>query len=170
MQKEVKQDPRHKLNLFNPVHFCAVGFGSGLITPAPGTWGSLVATILGGVLLQFISPILFLFLTALCFIIGCYLCQKTADDMEVHDHGSIVWDEFVGIFIVLAFLPIVNVLWCAIGFLVFRFFDIWKPFPIRYFDRKLTNGFGIMIDDVLAAIYSIIAIHLCLYVVMESLI
>lgn len=158
--QETKQDPRQKINLLNPIHFCAVGFGSGLISPAPGTWGSFVATILGGILLQFISPIFFLLLTALCFVVGCYLCQKTADDMEVHDHGSIVWDEFVGIFIVLALLPVVNVLWCTIGFLIFRFFDIWKPYPIRYFDHKLKNGFGIMIDDVIAAIYSVLLISI----------
>ena len=97
-------------------------------------------------------------LTALCFVLGCYLCQKTADGMGVHDHGSIVWDEFVGVFIVLAAIPTLSLPWIAIAFVLFRFFDILKPYPIRYFDQKLESGFGIMVDDVLAAVYAVIVI------------
>ena len=92
------------------------------------------------------------------FALGCYLCQKTADDMGVHDHGSIVWDEFVGVFIVLAAIPSSSLPWIVIAFVLFRFFDILKPYPIRYFDQKLESGFGIMVDDVLAAIYAVIVI------------
>ena len=88
----------------------------------------------------------------------CYLCQKTADDMGVHDHGSIVWDEFVGVFIVLAAIPTLSLPWIVIAFVLFRFFDILKPYPIRYFDQKLESGFGIMVDDVLAAVYAVIVI------------
>lgn len=83
---------------------------------------------------------------------------KTADDMGVHDHGSIVWDEFVGVFIVLAAIPTLSFPWIVIAFVLFRFFDILKPYPIRYFDQKLESGFGIMVDDVLAAIYAVIVI------------
>ncbi|KAA6210022.1 phosphatidylglycerophosphatase A family protein [Avibacterium paragallinarum] len=162
-EKTQTRDPRHRLRLTNPVHLLAVGLGSGLLRLAPGTWGSLAATLLGGLLLQGISQNLFLFLTALCFIAGCWICQKTAEDMGVHDHGAIVWDEFVGIFMVLSVLPEVNWLWCSLGFVIFRVFDILKPYPIRYFDRKLESGFGIMIDDVLAAIYSIIVIKGIVY-------
>ncbi|VEB24002.1 phosphatidylglycerophosphatase A [Avibacterium volantium] len=167
MQNTVQQDPRNRLSLTNPVHLLAVGFGSGLLRPAPGTWGSLAATLIGAALLQIMPLKIFLFFTALCFVAGCFICQKTADDMGVHDHGAIVWDEFVGIFIVLGFLPEVNWLLCITGFVVFRFFDILKPYPIRYFDRKLKSGFGIMIDDVLAAIYSIITIYLLFYILLE---
>ena len=78
--------------------------------------------------------------------------------MGVHDHGSIVWDEFVGVFIVLASIPTLSFPWIAIAFVLFRFFDILKPYPIRYFDQKLESGFGIMVDDVLAAIYAVIVI------------
>ncbi|MDO4431047.1 MAG: phosphatidylglycerophosphatase A [Lonepinella koalarum] len=153
-------DPLKKLNLLNPIHFLAVGLGSGLLRPAPGTWGSLVGMFLGIGLLQVLSFNSFLVLTALSFLLGCYLCQKTADDMGVHDHGSIVWDEFVGVWIVLLAMPELSWFWAIAVFATFRFFDILKPYPIRYFDEKLESGFGIMLDDVLAAIYAVMVIFL----------
>ena len=145
----------NSIRLTNPVHLLAVGFGSGLIHPAPGSWGSLAGLLLGMIWLQFFSVKTLVILTALCFVLGCYLCQKTAADMGVHDHGSIVWDEFVGIWLVLCAVPEINWIWFILAFLSFRFFDILKPYPIKYWDQKLENGFGIMIDDVLAALYSI---------------
>ena len=147
-----------RISLKNPVHLLAVGFGSGLLRPAPGTWGSLAGTVLGTLLLVLFGTEIFLVLTALCFVLGCYLCKKTADDMGIHDHDSIVWDEFVGVFIVLAAVPNLSWQWVLAAFVLFRFFDILKPFPIRYFDEKLESGFGIMIDDVLAAIYAVIVV------------
>lgn len=154
----MKDSPLQRVSLTNPVHFLALGFGSGLMRSAPGTWGSLVGLVLGWLLLQYLSPIIFFILTALCFALGCYLCQKTADDMGVHDHGAIVWDEIVGVFLVLLALPELSLFWCVGAFLAFRFFDILKPFPIRYFDHKIESGFGIMLDDVLAAIYAILVL------------
>ena len=153
-----ENNPLKKISLLNPVHLLAVGFGSGLIHPAPGTWGSLAGTFIGVILLALLGTKTFLILTALCFALGCYLCQKTADDMGVHDHGSIVWDEFVGVFIVLAAVPELSWQWVVTAFVLFRFFDILKPYPIRYFDEKLESGFGIMVDDVLAAIYAVIVV------------
>jgi len=144
-----ENNPLKKISLLNPIHLLAVGFGSGLIHPAPGTWGSLAKT--------------FLIFTALCFLLGCYLCQKTTADMGVHDHGSIVWDEFVGVFIVLASIPSLSWQWILTAFALFRFFDILKPFPIRYFDERLESGFGIMVDDVLAAIYAVIVVFAIQY-------
>ncbi|WP_273384465.1 phosphatidylglycerophosphatase A [Actinobacillus porcinus] len=152
------ENPLSRIRLKNPIHFLAVGLGSGLIRPAPGTWGSLAGLIIGVLLLPIMGNISFVILTALSFALGCYLCQKTADDMGVHDHGSIVWDEFVGVWICLLFVPEINWYWSFIAFVVFRFFDILKPYPIKIFDEKLENGFGIMIDDVLAAIYGAIVI------------
>lgn len=154
----MKDSPLQRVSLTNPVHFLALGFGSGLMRSAPGTWGSLVGLALGWLLLQYLSPIIFFILTALCFALGCYLCQKTADDMGMHDHGAIVWDEIVGVFLVLLALPELSLFWCVGAFLAFRFFDILKPFPIRYFDHKIESGFGIMLDDVLAAIYAILVL------------
>lgn len=149
-----------RIHLTNPVHFLAVGFGSGLMRPAPGTWGTLTGLIIGTLLLHWLNPFSFIILTALCFVSGCCLCQKTADDMGVHDHGAIVWDEIVAIFIVLTVLPDLSWQWLLTAFILFRLFDIVKPYPIRYFDQKLKSGFGIMIDDVLAAFYSIVVIVL----------
>ena len=97
-------------------------------------------------------------ITLICFVLGCYLCQKTADDMGVHDHGAIVWDEFVGMFLVMAALPSLSWSWLLTAFVLFRLFDIFKPWPIRYFDQKLESGFGIMIDDVLAASYGVLIV------------
>lgn len=151
-------NPLDKIKLTNPIHFFALGLGSGLIRPAPGTWGSLAGLLIGIGLLQIFTINSFLILTALSFVLGCYLCQKTADDMGVHDHGSIVWDEFVGVWIVLLAIPELSWFWAIVAFVIFRFFDILKPYPIRYFDEKLESGFGIMIDDVLAAIYGIVVI------------
>lgn len=152
------ENPLSRIHLTNPVHFLALGLGSGLIHPAPGTWGSLVGLIIGVLLLPLIGNISFAILTALSFLLGCYLCQKTADDMGIHDHGSIVWDEFVGVWISLLFIPEINWLWCLSVFVLFRFFDILKPYPIKFFDKKLESGFGIMVDDVFAAIYAVIVI------------
>ena len=152
------QHPLERVNLRNPIHFFALGFGSGLLRPAPGTWGSLVGVILGALLLPALGAKTFFILTALCFFIGIWLCERTSHDMGVHDHGSIVWDEIVAAFLVLLAVPQVSLLWCAIAFVTFRLFDILKPYPIRYFDEKLTNGFGIMADDILAAGYSIVVI------------
>lgn len=157
---EFQQNPLSRLKVTNPIHFFALGFGSGLCAKAPGTWGSLVGILLGWGLLQWLSSGFFALLIIVSFFIGCYLCQKAADDMGVHDHGAIVWDEIVGVFIVLLALPALTWGWCLTAFIVFRFFDILKPYPIRYFDQKLESGFGIMLDDVLAAIYSVLVIAL----------
>lgn len=152
------QNPLERVTLRNPIHFLALGFGSGLLHPAPGTWGSLVGVVLGALLLPWLSAKTFFILTALCFFLGIWLCERTSHDMGVHDHGSIVWDEIVAVFLVLLAVPQVSLFWCAIAFVTFRLFDILKPYPIRYFDEKLTNGFGIMVDDILAAGYSILVI------------
>ncbi len=152
------QNPLERVTLRNPIHFLALGFGSGLLHPAPGTWGSLVGVIVGALLLPWLDAKTFFMLTALCFFLGIWLCERTSHDMGVHDHGSIVWDEIVAVFLVLLAVPEVSLFWCAIAFVTFRLFDILKPYPIRYFDEKLTNGFGIMVDDILAAGYSILVI------------
>lgn len=152
------QHPLERVNLRNPIHFLALGFGSGLLHPAPGTWGSLVGVILGALLLPWLGAKTFFILIALCFFLGIWLCERTSHDMGVHDHGSIVWDEIVAVFFVLLAVPQISVFWCTVAFAAFRLFDILKPYPIRYFDEKLTNGFGIMADDILAAGYSILVI------------
>ena len=147
------QDVQFKLS--NPVHFLALGFGSGLIKPAPGTWGTLSAVPLYLILLMFMnsSSIAYLSIIVVTFLIGVYLCGQTAKDVGVHDHGAIVWDEIVGFLITMAFVPLTwsNVI---LGFVLFRFFDIIKPWPIKLLDQHVHGGFGIMIDDVLAGIFA----------------
>jgi phosphatidylglycerophosphatase A len=95
-------------------------------------------------------------------VLGIYLCGRTARDMGVHDHPGIVWDEFVGFWITMLFVP-VQWYWILAGFALFRLFDIWKPWPIRVVDQKVEGGFGIMLDDVLAGIYALLVLQLLLY-------
>lgn len=149
------------INLKNPIHFLAIGFGVGLLRPAPGTWGTLLGLLFAIFLWEVTAcTTFFVVLTLISFIVGCYICQKTSDDLGVHDDGRIVWDEIVAIFLIFCALPAYNWLYFALTFIFFRLFDVWKPFPIRYFDHKIENGLGIMIDDILAAFYTLIALHL----------
>ena len=154
-----------KINLKNPVHFLAVGFGSGLLKPAPGTWGTLAGLMLSILLWNIAqSNLFFIFLAVISFIFGCYLCQKTSNDLGVHDDGRIVWDEIVAIFLMFAFLPEYNWFAYILTFIIFRIFDILKPYPIRYFDEKLESGLGIMVDDILAAIFALISLYIIYWI------
>ena len=144
--KSVKVEP----NWFNPIHLLAFGFGSGAAPKAPGTWGTLAAVLIYWPLTQLSSDhyLLMLLVTSL---MGIYICGQTAKDLGVHDHGSIVWDEFVGFWITMFAAP-VGWVWVVVGFILFRFFDIIKPWPISWIDKKITGGFGIMLDDVIAGV------------------
>lgn len=164
-----KKHPKARPHTFSslikkPTHFLAFGLGSGLITPAPGTWGTVAGTLL---ILPFWSwfiahPITawtFIFIT---FLIGCWICEVTGKAIGIHDFGGIVWDEFVGVWIVMFAMPATLIeqygyLLCALfAFILFRIFDIIKPPPIKQIDAHAPGGFGVMIDDVLAAIFAII--------------
>ncbi|GAA4091036.1 phosphatidylglycerophosphatase A family protein [Zhongshania borealis] len=147
--------------LKNPVHLLSVGFGSGLAPKAPGTFGT-IAALPFWYGLQFLPPAYYVVVLILAFVLGVYLCGATADALGVHDHGGIVWDEFVGLWIALFMVPM-HITWIALGFVLFRLFDIWKPWPIRVLDAKVHGGFGIMIDDVLAGVYAYLVLQL-LYV------
>ncbi len=143
--------------LKNPVHLLSLGFGSGLAAKAPGTFGALAALPFWYAL-QFLPPVYYVLVLILAFALGVYLCGATADALGVHDHGGIVWDEFVGLWIALFMVPM-HFGWIALGFALFRLFDIWKPWPIRLLDAKVHGGFGIMIDDVLAGIYAYLVLQ-----------
>lgn len=146
--------PKLKFLFSHPAHLVALGFGCGLSPKAPGTFGTLAA-----------FPLFFLLpahglawlLLVLFFIGGIYVCDVTGKHLGVHDHGSMVWDEIVAMLLVLQFTSPSAINWLA-AFLLFRLFDIWKPFPIRQFDAKLKGGFGVMFDDLLAAIYSLLSL------------
>ncbi len=133
-------------------HFLAFGFGTGLARKAPGTWGTLAGLVFVP-LLQWLSLPLALAIILSATLFGIWLCGKVAEDLGVHDHGGIVWDEIVGIWITLILLPASWGWWLA-GFAAFRFFDILKPWPIRILDRRLGGGLGIMLDDILAGAFA----------------
>jgi len=139
-------------DLRDPRHFLALGLGSGLVPKAPGTMGTVVAVPLFLLLLNLpLWAYLLVLLTA--FLVGIWLCEVTAQNLGVHDHPGIVWDEFVGYWVTMTAAP-PGWLWLLLGFCLFRIFDILKPWPIRNVDRRVGGGFGIMLDDVLAGIYS----------------
>ncbi|MFQ3229726.1 phosphatidylglycerophosphatase A [Reinekea sp.] len=140
------------------VHFLAFGFGSGAAPKAPGTFGTLMAIPLYLLLAQL--P-LWAYVVALVvsFAVGIYLCEQASKDMGVHDHGGIVWDEFVGFWIAMTALPF-HWAWILAGFVLFRIFDILKPWPISWLDKRVHGGLGIMIDDVLAGLFALIILQL----------
>jgi len=147
--------------LLNPVHFLSLGFGSGLAPLAPGTFGTMVAVPLVWIM-GTLSLEIYLLITLLAFALGVYLCGATARALGVHDHGSIVWDEIVGLMITMIAVPMT---WQSMlaGFVLFRLFDIVKPWPIKWADQHLKGGFGIMFDDVLAGIFALLVLHSGLY-------
>ena len=143
--------------LRDPVHWLAFGFGTGLLPRAPGTWGSLLAVAIWWVLPPLPLPVLLAALT-IGFFAGAVICGISARRLGVHDHGGIVLDEIVGMLLVLAVTPR-NPGWILAAFLLFRAFDIAKPWPIREADHRLRGGVGIMLDDVLAAIYAALVVQ-----------
>ncbi len=128
----------------------AFGFGSGLSPKAPGTMGTLAAIPLWWLLAQ-LPLSTYLVVVLIAAVAGILICGRAADRLGVHDHGGIVWDEFVGFWIAMAALPVT---WQSLilGFVLFRLFDILKPWPISWLDRRVSGGFGIMIDDVIAGL------------------
>lgn len=145
-----KIDWRHLLS--NPIHFLAFGFGCGLAPRAPGTLGTLPALPLY-LWIQDWPLIGYLLLLLALFLIGVWVCEVTARDLGVKDPAGVVWDEFVGFLVTMTAAPS-GWGWLLGGFILFRLFDIWKPWPIRVIDRRLSGGAGIMLDDVLAGIFA----------------
>lgn len=143
--------------LRDPVHWLAFGLGSGLLPLAPGTWGSLLAV---GIF-WLVPPLpIVVQLTALvvAFAAGCVICGVSARRLGVHDHGGIVLDEIVAMLLVLCVTPRTPG-WTLVAFLLFRFFDVVKPWPIREADHRIAGGLGIMLDDVLAAVYAALVVR-----------
>ncbi|MBK8114864.1 MAG: phosphatidylglycerophosphatase A [Candidatus Accumulibacter sp.] len=155
--------PTIRFLLAHPAHLVACGFGSGLSPRAPGTVGTLFAWASFPLLRPWMSDLEFLGLLFLCFVGGVLAVHKTGADLGVVDHGSIVWDEIVPFWAVLLFCPTPG-LWQAIAFGLFRFFDIVKPQPARYFDEKVKNGFGVMCDDLVAAGYTLLVLAILRFV------
>ena len=145
----------------NPVHFLAFGFGSGLAPKAPGTFGTLAALPVWWLAAQL--PLWGYVVVLLAVIaVGPYLCGRTAEDLGVHDHGGIVWDEIAGFLVTMLLVP-VSWYTALAGFLLFRLFDIAKPWPIGWLDRQIEGGTGIMVDDLVAGLYALGCLHLLLW-------
>jgi phosphatidylglycerophosphatase A len=145
--------PDTRFLLAHPAHFIALGFGSGLLPKAPGTCGTLAAFPLYWGLALVLPPLAIAFLAIPSFFLGVWACERTGRDLGVADHGSMVWDEIT------AFLPLLAIAsqdWRLqlFAFALFRAFDIWKPFPIRELERRVKGGLGVMIDDLVAALYA----------------
>lgn len=142
----------------HPVHILAFGLGSGLSPRAPGTAGTLAAVILY-LPLSSLPLSLYLLVLLLGFGLGIYLCGRSSSMLGVHDHGGIVWDEFVGYWLAMLAAP-AGWHWTIIGFILFRLFDVLKPFPINLCDKHVHGGLGIMLDDVLAGFFAFICLQL----------
>ena len=144
--------PGARTVLTDPVHLLAFGLGTGLAPKAPGTAGSLPGLLIGWFALPL--PLSWrLGLGLLLFLAGIWICGESARRIGVHDHPGIVWDEITGMYCVLLVVP-PQILLYVLAFLLFRLFDIWKPWPIRDLDHRLSGGLGIMLDDVVAALYA----------------
>jgi phosphatidylglycerophosphatase A len=148
--------------LRNPVHAAAFGFGAGLAPIAPGTFGSLVALPLYWLLAPLAVPV-YAALLALLFLVGVWVTARTERDLGVHDHSGIVLDEIVGQLVALFLAPL-NLVWMLLGFGLFRLFDIWKPWPIRWLNDRMPGGWGIMLDDLAAGVAAALCLQGLMYV------
>jgi phosphatidylglycerophosphatase A len=144
--------------LLHPVDCLALGFGSGLVPLAPGTAGTLVAVPLY-LLMQALPLEFYIPLVMGLFLLGIPICAHTTQRLGVHDHPGIVWDEIVGYLVTMTFAP-PGWIWIATGFVLFRVFDVIKPWPIGWCDRRVHGGLGIMLDDLLAGVMAAVVLHL----------
>ncbi|MDH3316012.1 MAG: phosphatidylglycerophosphatase A [Gammaproteobacteria bacterium] len=150
--------PAPRPNLRDPVHVLAFGFGAGLSPLAPGTVGS----VLGVLIFLSMTPLplpIYIAVSGLLFLAGIWICGKASRDLDVHDHRGIVWDEIVGFLVAMTALP-PDWPWILAAFLLFRFFDIVKPWPIGWLDRHVHGGLGIMLDDLAAGLGALLLLQL----------
>ena len=149
-------NPDRRFLLAHPAHFIALGFGAGLAPKAPGTFG----TLLGFPLFLALRPLpawAFWLALALAFALGVWACERTGRDLGAADHGAMVWDEVMAFALVLAFAPATPLGW-VMAFALFRLFDVTKPWPIRWLDRTVKGGLGVMLDDLAAAILAVLVL------------
>jgi phosphatidylglycerophosphatase A len=167
--KKILSAEQRRALLASPAGWLACGFGSGLTPVAQGTFGSLAA-LLPWLLLRELPLWLYLIVLLVGFTIGVWACDVAGRALRVSDHRSLVWDEFIGQWVTLIpllippLLPASGFHWwmLAAGFVLFRLFDVWKPWPIRWFDRHVKGGLGVMIDDVVAGVFAGVVLALVL--------
>ena len=141
--------------LSHPAHFVALGFGTGLAPVAPGTVGTLLAFPLYAALEHWLGSLGVLALLPALFALGVWACGRTGRALGAADHSGMNWDEIVAFLLVLVFTPL-GLAWQVAAFCAFRLFDIAKPPPIRYLDRTMKSGLGVMLDDLMAAFYALL--------------
>ena len=157
-RKKLTAEQRRRL-LASPAGWLACGLGSGLAPVAQGTFGSLAA-LLPWLALRHLAVPLYVLVLVLAFALGTWACSVAGRALGVDDHRSLVWDEFVGQWLALLPLLVVPAPWwmVAVGFALFRLFDVWKPWPIGWLDGHLKGGLGVMVDDVVAGVYAAIVL------------
>lgn len=149
--------PRAGFAFSHPAHIIAFGFGAGLVPYAPGTAGTVLAYPLWRMLALALPAPVLIALVALFFALGVWACEVTGRRLGIADHSAMVWDEVVAFLLVLAIVP-PEILWQGAAFVLFRLFDIAKPPPIRWFERRYRGGFGVMFDDLIAAGFTLLAL------------
>ena len=167
----ISRAPDRRFLVSHPAHFIALGFGSGLAPVAPGTFGTVAALGLYALLAPLLPPLAIALLAIPLFFVGIWACEVTGRHLGAMDHGAMVWDEIVAFLPLCAFSIMVSdtvsgaaktmpgtAVWVGAAFALFRLFDIWKPFPIRHFERRLKGGFGVMFDDLVAAAYAYVVL------------
>ncbi|MDA0679531.1 MAG: phosphatidylglycerophosphatase A [Proteobacteria bacterium] len=154
MRKNANNRKLARTVVTDPVHFLAFGFGAGLLPWAPGTFGSIPGLLLAWITLP-LSMEWKLMVASALVMAGIWVCGESARRLGIHDHPGIVWDEITGMYLTLLVAPTQIAYW-ALAFALFRLFDIWKPWPIRDLDHRMAGGVGIMLDDLVAALYAAI--------------
>jgi phosphatidylglycerophosphatase A len=156
--------PNVNFMLSHPVHWVSLGFGSGLSPIMPGTMGTLFGWLSFYVLTmrwpEIFTPAVWGAIIVVGFVVGIWLCDKTGQALGVPDHGAIVWDEIIAIWLVMLFVMPASFGAQLVAFLIFRAFDMIKPPPIRQFERRYKNGFGVMGDDLIAAFFTLLVLAL----------
>ena len=148
--------PTLRFLVAHPAHFLALGLGTGLAPVAPGTAGTLLGFPIYSLLAAWLAPLELLAAIGGMFVLGIWACGVTGRAMGIPDHSAMNWDEVVAFLLILMVTP-PGWAWQAFAFFAFRFFDVVKPPPIRYFDRTIKGGFGVMFDDIVAAFYTLLA-------------
>ena len=156
--------PTADFMLSHPAHLLAMGFGSGLSRWVPGTVGTLFGWLLFHAMSvrwpETLTPAVWGMLIVAGFVIGVWACERTGRALGVPDHGAMVWDEIIAIWLVMLFVTPSSFKAQLAAFLVFRFFDMTKPPPIRQFERRFKGGFGVMADDIIAAFFTLLVLAL----------
>ncbi|MFH0352377.1 MAG: phosphatidylglycerophosphatase A [Chromatiales bacterium] len=147
--------------LRHPAHLLALGFGTGCAPLAPGTAGTVFG-VLVYLALQAVPVLWYLVVTVVLFGVGVLVCHRAAEALGSHDHPAIVWDEVVGYLVAMTAAPD-GWVWIVFGFVLFRAFDIFKPWPIRTIDARVSGGVGIMLDDAAAGLYAFLVMQVTGY-------